>query len=324
MYKDGPTGEGREEDMRHPGKVWTDPTYAEESLVRLKDEWGRYLRGRARPTSPRTIEKYEYSLAQFIKSLEVNGEPLVLGSLHPTNVDRWVSEQRKRGLSEDGIASRLAALKVFSNKFIYRQLEATTVDLLARVERISPPEKAMPALTEEEQDRLLDCYNRFTFEDVRNRAMVAVFLATGLRLSEVLIMSLADFDKVSGEISVMGKGGRWRKVRLSERPLKLLRSYLRIRPENACENLWVQENGMPIGYWGGQSIFRRLKRRSGVERVHAHLLRHNFAKKALLNGAERGVLQDMLGHSTPVMTNRYLGDERKEQAAILMPRYAPI
>lgn len=73
-----------------------------------------------------------------------------------------------------------------------------------------------------------------------------------------------------------------------------------------------------------QSIFRRLKERSGISRVHAHLLRHNFAKKALANGAERWVLQDMMGHATTAMTNRYLGDERKAQAAREMPRYSPI
>lgn len=105
--------------------------------------------------------------------------------------------------------------------------------------------------------------------------------------------------------------------------MRLVRSYLRMRLEGA-EKLWVKEDGSPMSYWAAQSVFRRLKTRSSVPQVHAHLLRHYFAKKALANGVERAVLQDMLGHSTSVMTNRYLGDERKTQAAKLMPRYSPI
>lgn len=314
----------RGEEVRHPSKVWEDPTYADESLVKLKDEYIRHLSGRAKVTSPATIQKYRNSLESFIRSLQVNGAPLTLASLHPGNVDRWVEEQRGQGFSEDGIASRLGAVKVFSNKYILKHLEATTVDLLAKVERISPPEKSMPALTDEEQESILSCFNRYSFEDVRNRAMVAVFLATGLRFQEVLNIGMAEFDRVSGEISVVGKGDKWRLVRLSDRPMKLVKSYLRLRPEQACEKLWVTAEGGPISFWGGQSIFRRLKERSGVTKVHAHLLRHNFAKKVLANGGDRGTLQDMLGHTTPAMTNRYLGNERKQQAANLMPKFSPI
>jgi integrase/recombinase XerD len=310
--------------VRHPDRIWADPTFASESLARLKEEWVRHLQGRAKATSPHTIQKYQYSVVHFIKSLIEHGEPTTLASLTPANVDTWVADQRERGMSEDGIASRLTALKVFSNKYIYKHVEATVGDLLAKVERITPPEKPMPALTDEEQESLLSCFNRYSFEDVRNKALLAVFLATGLRLAGVMNIGMAEYDRLTGDISVVGKGEKWRKVRLSDRAMKLVRSYLRIRPENACENLWVQGDGKLLTYWAGQSIFRRLKQRSGVGHVHAHLLRHNFAKKALANGVERGVLQDMLGHSSSVMTNRYLGNERKEQAAALMPRYAPI
>jgi len=112
-------------------------------------------------------------------------------------------------------------------------------------------------------------------------------------------------------------------VRLSSRVMRMVRKYLTQRPEQSVDRLWVTEDGKPITFWGGQSIFRRLRERSGVA-VHAHLLRHNFAKKALQNGVDRGVLQDMLGHTSPVMTNRYLGDERKAQAANQMPKFGPI
>lgn len=314
----------REEDMRLPASVWADPSYAEVPLTELKSEWVEHLLGRARPTSPATIRKYEASLNGFIRFVIAKDQPATLGMLTPTNVDAWVRSQRDAAKSEDGIASRLSALKVFSNRFVFRHLEATTTDLLAKVGRVVPPETPVSALTEEEQETLLDIYNRYTYEDVRNKAFVAVLLATGLRIGEALGMDMADFNPMTGEFTVVGKGNKWRPVKLSDRVLKMVRAYLRIRPQSAHTNVWVSEDGKPLSFWGAQSVFRRLKVRSGLRHVHAHMLRHNFAKKALENGVERAILQDMLGHATPAMTNRYLGDTRKTQAARAMPAFSPI
>lgn len=314
VYPDG--------DMRHPASIWTEPANAEEDLNRMKNEYLGHLRGRARPISPWTVKRYEYTLTDFIRSLERHGDPTTLSSVTPAAVNRWVAEQRERGLAEEGIASALSALKVFTRRYVMEYLEYTTSDLLRKVPRFTPPEKPYEALTDEEQEALLDTYDRPTYEDTRNRAFVAVLLATGLRLSELLTARYRDLDRLTAELLVVGKGNRERTVGLSERAMKELRRYLRIRPEG--EALFLTADGRPISMWGGQSIFRKLKAKSGVKRVHAHLLRHNFAQKALRNGAERGVLQDVLGHATPVMTNRYLGNERKRQAAQVMKTLAPI
>lgn len=315
----------RHDDMRHPSHVWTDPTFANEPLERLREEYMTFLKGRARPTSPETVGKYGKTLLAFLRFLESSKEPAVLGSVTPLAVSQWVTAQREKRLSEEGIASRLSALKVFTRRYIHEHLEMTTVDLLRKVARITPPERSYPMLTDTEQGRVLEAFDRGTFEDVRNRAMIAVYLATGMRFSEVLNVDMASFDRVTGEIRVIGKGNKERWVRLSPGAMREVKAYLKKRPEEGpSDRLWLTENGSPLTYWGAQSVFRRLKDRSGVTRVHAHLLRHNFAKKALQNGAERGVLQDMMGHATTVMTNRYLGDERKAQASREMPRYSPI
>lgn len=79
-----------------------------------------------------------------------------------------------------------------------------------------------------------------------------------------------------------------------------------------------------MAYTGGQTIFRRLKKRSGVFKLKAHLLRHGFAQAALSKGAHPGMVQEMLGHATPSMTRRYLGWTKQEEAARQMPGYSPI
>ena len=84
------------------------------------------------------------------------------------------------------------------------------------------------------------------------------------------------------------------------------------------------DDSEPLGYWGGQSIFRRLRNRSGIGELHAHLLRHTFAQVALTKGAERAAVQDMLGHRTDAMSRRYAGNVRQETAARMMHEFAPI
>lgn len=145
--------------------------------------------------------------ARFPKSETVDSRPncdligadrAVLASLTPGAVDRWVSDQRAASLVEDVIASRLSALKVFSRKYVYQHLELTTGDLLRKVPRIIPPERPIPALSEGEQERLLACFDKDTYEEFRNRALIATYLATGLRFREVLELELARLDRLSG------------------------------------------------------------------------------------------------------------------------------
>ena len=152
----------REEVLRHPDKVWTDRTYAEEPLDRLVKEYAEYLRGRAQRVSAATVQNYRAGLLSFYRSLERNHEPTVLGSVTPHAVDRWVTERRAEGRAEEGIASALRALKVVTRKFVWQHLDLTTVDLLAKVPRVAPPEHPMPSLSEEEIERILDCFDRAT------------------------------------------------------------------------------------------------------------------------------------------------------------------
>ena len=197
--------------VRHPVTIWTDPDYESESLTRLTDAYGEYLRGRARAASEATVEKYLKtirSFIRFVRSLDSHGDrEVVLGDLTPQHVNGWVTAQRKAGLSEEGIASRLSAVKVYSSKYVYNELELTTADLLRKVPRISAPEKPMPGLSECEREAILNAFDRGTYEDVRNKALLGVYLATGLRFNEVRDLDLMNLDRVTGELVVTVKGG---------------------------------------------------------------------------------------------------------------------
>ncbi len=191
---------------------------------------------------------------------------------------------------------------------------------------MTPPEKPAHVLTEEEVERVLATFDRPTFEDVRNRALVACYIATGLRLREVIELPYASLDRVTGELKfVRGKGNKERCAWLSHGAMKHVKAYLRIRPATAKdERLWLKADGLPLSYSATNFIMRSLKQRSGIARVHWHLFRHGFAQHALRKGAEIGTVQEMLGHSSNAMTRRYAGHVRQSEAARRMPQFAPI
>jgi integrase/recombinase XerC len=316
----------KEEEMRHPSSVWTDPDFAGEPLDKLVAEYIRHLEGRSNPVSPATIDKYRKSLLSLMRSMTRQQVPLTLESLTPAVVNVWVSEQRKMGHSEWGISTRLGTIKIFSSKYLLKHLELTTRDLLAKVPRFTPPEKPAQVLTEEEIALVLETYALPTFEDIRNKALVACYIATGLRLREVVELPYNALDRATGEVKfIRAKGNKERCAWLSQGAMKHVRAYLRIRPKTADDHrLWVQDDGTPLSVSGTQSVMYRLKQRSGIARLHWHLFRHGFAQTALRKGADIGTVQEMLGHTSNAMTRRYAGHVRQIEAARRMPKYAPI
>src|SRR5215207_7015684 len=92
--------------------------------------------------------------------------------------------------------------------------------------------------------------------------------------------------------------GRGRRIALTREPLercrgrsvKYIRAYVRLRPRTDSDRLWLTAEGTPLTYTAGQTIFRRLRRRSGVTRLHSHLLRHGFAQAALVKEADPGMV----------------------------------
>jgi site-specific recombinase XerD len=206
---------------------------------------------------------------------------------------------------------------------VFRYCEITNYDLLARVSRFEPPERQVEVLDQWEIERLIDVFGDDTYEDVRNRAFVAMLACTGARPMEIGNLRADDISP-TGYLTIHGKGDRIRYGQLSERALRLFKQYLRRRPQRKSPALWLTEEGRPLSYRALASVMTRLKRRSGIERYHAHLLRHSYATRAIRAGAERAKVQDILGHATDYMTRRYSREARKETAAQAMPEYSPI
>jgi integrase/recombinase XerC len=175
-----------------------------------------------------------------------------------------------------------------------------------------PKKIIQPFKMEQIRDLLLLCdENRFL--GARNKAIILTFLDTGLRLTELANIQLADVDFERETIKVMGKGAKERVVRIGKRTQKAILRYLLMRKDDhPC--LWVTEERRPLRAFGVQTMIKRLGRRAGINGVRCspHTFRHTAAINFLRNGGAEFPLQCMLGHSTLQMTRKYVSSLGQE------------
>jgi integrase/recombinase XerD len=190
--------------------------------------------------------------------------------------------------TEETISQSVSALNTFTRKFIYRASDLTTRDLLDRVERFAAPVRVEEGFSRDELEEILAVgKDSAKYADVRDRAMLFIFTASGLRFAEVVLLEVDQVDIYSGRVRTIGNGDKEREVMIGERPLKVLRGYLRVRRGEAHTALWTTDGGKPLTYDAGQKIFQRIKAKVGVSNLHAHRFRHTWTQTALEKGAER-------------------------------------
>lgn len=185
-----------------------------------------------------------------------------------------------------------------------------------------PGYKEVKPYTDEEVYAMLDvCESdirfRYRYLGMRDKAIISLFVATGLRLSELAHISLTDIDPRLQQLQVMGKGAKMRVVPVDGEARKALKHYLELRPRGGDE-LWKTDDGQPMSWHSIKTMIVRIKRRAGVTSGGGpHRFRHYFATRYLEAGGDINTLRLLLGHSTLAMVLRYSGyvDVRKALAS---------
>jgi len=267
-----------------------------------------------RALSPRTLEAYGRDLNKLLGFAEESGidraEAVDLGT-----VSAWLSRLAQDGLGARSAARHLSAVRGLM-KFLLREgvLSADPTELSARP-RFG---RRLPrTLSEAEVLRLLEAPDISTLRGLRDRAMLSVTYAAGLRVSELVGLTSADVDLNRGIVSAFGKGGKRRLVPLGSVTLDHLEAYLNARAAPSVraaprlrkpgpDVLFPSPRGGPLtrqGYW---KIVARYARGIGLRgRVYPHQLRHSFATHLLTGGADLRSVQTMLGHASVATTEIY-------------------
>ena len=172
------------------------------------------------------------------------------------------------------------------------------------------PKKLPTYLTEDEVDRLLNV-NLLTPYDYRNKAMLELLYASGLRISELINLKIMDVDLVNCFVRVFGKGKKERIVPISDIAINYLKLYIeRYRPiilkDKISDYLFISNSLSNISRQGFFKIIKKECKRSGITKnVSPHVLRHSFATHLLKHGADLRVIQELLGHEDISTTQIY-------------------
>jgi integrase/recombinase XerD len=213
-----------------------------------------------------------------------------------------------QGLGARSAARRLSAVRGFA-KFLVRE-RVLPADPCALIERPRVGRKLPKVLTTGDIGALLTAPEEGTFRGLRDRAMLHVMYAAGLRVSEVVGLKLGDLDLRKGVVMPLGKGQKRRLVPLGEPALDALDAYLKERAEHpraaGTAVVFLSPRGGPLTRQAAWKLITRYARSVGIAKPSSpHKLRHSFATHLLEGGADLRSVQTLLGHASISTTEIY-------------------
>jgi len=264
----------------------------------------RFLRHLAdeRGASPHTVRAYAGDLAELAAFLRREGR----GGLPDADsrvLRAWLASLHHRKLARTSILRRLAAARSCF-RFLVRRGEVD-VDPARDLRGPRPPGRLPAFLPKDEARDLLDRPHDGSAAARRDRALVELLYASGLRVSECCGLDLADLERGQGTVRVLGKGGRERVVPVGEVALAAVEAWLEARGTRPGA-LFVNARGGRLTARTAHRIVLREARAAGItRRVSPHTLRHTFATHMLGEGADLRLIQELLGHRRLSTTQRY-------------------
>ena len=265
-----------------------------------------------------SLEAYHRDLVRYVTYLGERGRRAT--ALDRAEVSRYLLSLREAGLSPRSVARHLSAIRQF-HRFLVRS-GRTTEDPTAHLEAPRPWQRLPGVLSTEEVDRLLAARDGATPRDLRNRAMLELMYASGLRVSELVGLRLADVDFSLGIVRVTGKGDKERLVPVGETAVTSLRAYLRdgrprLEKGRPSEYFFLGQHGKGLTRQMFWQLIKRAALAAGITTaVTPHTLRHSFATHLLERGADLRSVQLMLGHADIGTTQIYTHLSRGHLKAI--------
>lgn len=256
--------------------------------------------------SKRTTESYTNDLEVYEEFLNKRGITDVRG-IKDSDIKDFLKVRNDNDKTTT-IAHNLTVIKNFHAYLLREQIVSKDVALLIERPKLR---KSLPrTLSISDIDKLLDIELDSIF-DYRNKAMLELMYGTGLRVSEIVNLSVNDIDLTNCVIRIMGKGSKERIVPLGEYSIYYLNLYLDRRREmlkdnKPCDKLFLNNHGMGMTRQGFFKNLKQLLLEKGLNPdVSPHTLRHSFATHLLNNGADLRSIQEMLGHSDIATTKIY-------------------
>ena len=256
--------------------------------------------------SENTLQSYERDIKQFETYIEKNQQDYT--GITGENIQEYIEYLKGINKKTSTISRNIASIRSF-----YQYLVRTKIVEGDPTDKIQSPKiekKAPSVLTSEEVELLLGQPDVVELKGIRDKAMLEFAYATGMKVTEIVMLNIEDVNLQEGY--VICKTGKGRTIPLGKMSLKALKDYvekvrnLLIRSEEE-KSLFVNINGRRLTRQGFWKIIKFYKEQAHIEKeITPHVLRHSFATHLLQNGADLKSIQTMLGHSDILSTQIYM------------------
>ena len=253
--------------------------------------------------SKNTVDAYKNDLNYFLSWLnKINIQDYK--NVTETVINDYVAHLFKNGLKSSSVNRKISSLKSFYLFLIKKKL----ISLSPLSEVITPKkEQYLPSsMSEDEVEQLLQSPNIELDIETRDKAMIEMLYATGMRISELINLKMIDIDIERSVLKVLGKGSKERLVPFGEKASDSLSYYLKKRKKSSAKEVFLSNRGKKMtrtGFWQRIKIY--LSREGLKDTISPHTLRHAFATHLLNRGADLRSVQLLLGHSDLSTTQIY-------------------
>lgn len=279
--------------------------------------------------SPASIVAYLQDLKKLLEFVELQEFNKGLTQLNLTELQQFISYLNELGLSVNSQARIISSLKAF---FKYLMIEDVLVEDPALLLHAPKLARSLPSvLSHQEIELLINNIDHSKKEGTRNRAILEVLYACGLRVSELTNLKLSNMYLHIGFIKVIGKGNKERMIPIGDQAIKHLEFYLLDR--NNMTNIKSESEDIVFLNRRGRQltrnmifiIIKELAKKAGIDKkVSPHTFRHTFATHLIEGGANLRIVQDLLGHKSIVTTEIYTHLDMgylKETIQLFHPRH---
>lgn len=272
-----------------------------------------------RGLSENTIASYGIDLKLFLEYLRENEIPS-FKQVNKEVIVNYMQAEKNNNKANSSILRSVSSLRKFFQYLAQEKIIEKDPMLLIDIPK---KKQHLPqVLTKEEVEKLLHSPNTGQVLGLRDRAMLELMYATGLRISEIINLKLEDLHLTMGTLQTLGKGHKERIVPVGDEAIKWINRYL----EEARPKLLKQKrsNYLFLNFHGNnltrQGVWKNLKaevRKAGIQKnITPHTLRHSFATHILENGADLRIVQELLGHADISTTQIYTHLSNKQLADI--------
>lgn len=262
-----------------------------------------------RKLSPNSYQSYERDLKKFIAYLEDQGVT-EWNRVHKHHVMKYVSSLKEANLKSSTVARHIVSIRALFHFLLLE--DHISFDPSIYIEAPKQTKQQPKTITQETATALLDAPNVTTASGLRDKAMLELLYATGIRVSELVSLNVEHVHLSLGFIQCMSPSGKERFVPFGSYALDALQSYMRdgreqlVTERTSAEMLFLNHLGTRMTRQGFWKLIKKYGQLAGIEEeITPHTLRHSVAAHLLQNGADVYAVQELLGHVDIVSTMKY-------------------